>query len=84
MSPLKRRTLPLLLAAGCLLTLTARAADWPHWLGPNYNGSSPETTLSGNNASNGSCDRSSLHAKNLTNGLRFCDTWSRMVPHNLG
>ena len=45
MSHLARRTLALLLAAGCLAALTARAADWPHWLGPNYNGSSPETGL---------------------------------------
>ena len=40
-----RRTLVLVLAAGFGLVLSARAADWPHWLGPNYNGSSPETGL---------------------------------------
>src|SRR5258708_3499284 len=45
MSPLTRHTLPLLLAAGFFTALTVRAGDWPHWLGPNYNGSSPETGL---------------------------------------
>src|SRR5437667_308153 len=28
-----------------LLAASALAADWPHWLGPNRNGSSPETGL---------------------------------------
>jgi outer membrane protein assembly factor BamB len=28
-----------------LLAFAARAADWPHWLGPKSNGSSPETGL---------------------------------------
>jgi outer membrane protein assembly factor BamB len=30
---------------GLLLTATAGAADWPHWLGPGGNGSSPERGL---------------------------------------
>src|SRR5262245_4561511 len=37
--------LPLLLAAAWFAARAAHAADWPHWLGPNYNGSSPETGL---------------------------------------
>ena len=35
------------------------------------NGSVPFTTASGNGVSGGSSDRSSLHAKNRTNGRRF-------------
>jgi outer membrane protein assembly factor BamB len=39
-------TLRLLALLGGLLTPTlALAADWPHWLGPKSNGSSPETGL---------------------------------------
>src|SRR5262245_29931032 len=38
------RRLPLVLLAA-LFAPAARAADWPHWLGPNSNGSSPETGL---------------------------------------
>jgi outer membrane protein assembly factor BamB len=33
------------LPAVLLLTGTAPGADWPNWLGPNHNGSSPETGL---------------------------------------
>lgn len=29
----------------CLLPLTGRASDWPHWRGPAWNGSSPATNL---------------------------------------
>ncbi|HYT94461.1 MAG TPA: PQQ-binding-like beta-propeller repeat protein [Gemmataceae bacterium] len=37
---------PLLaLSVSLILALPATAADWPHWLGPNGNGSSPETGL---------------------------------------
>src|SRR4051794_39069685 len=44
MTAIPFRPLPALLA--CLaLALPAAAADWPHWLGPNGNGSSPETGL---------------------------------------
>lgn len=32
-------------AALCLITTPLAAADWPNWLGPNRNGSSPETGL---------------------------------------
>ncbi len=34
-------------ALGCVVLLSgsALAADWPNWLGPNHNGSSPETGL---------------------------------------
>lgn len=35
------------------------------------NGSAPLVTASGNGVSGGSRDKSSLHAKNLTNGRRF-------------
>jgi outer membrane protein assembly factor BamB len=42
---LTRHTLALLLAAACCTAAPARAADWPHWLGPNFNGSSSETGL---------------------------------------
>jgi len=39
----------LLLAAACTLLVvpggSTRAADWPHWRGPAFNGSSPETGL---------------------------------------
>src|SRR5262245_472854 len=38
------RTLGLLVSL-TLLVNTARAADWPHWLGPRGDGSSPETGL---------------------------------------
>jgi outer membrane protein assembly factor BamB len=38
-----RRQLALL--AALLAPALAAAADWPHWLGPNSNGSSPETGL---------------------------------------
>ncbi len=34
-----------LLTAGCLLTCSARAADWPQFLGPDRNGTSSETGL---------------------------------------
>ncbi len=44
MTAFLRRPVPALFA--CLaLALPAAAADWPHWLGPNDNGSSPETGL---------------------------------------
>jgi outer membrane protein assembly factor BamB len=44
MHPLAHRgRLPLL--AVLLLTASALGADWPQWLGPNRNGSSPETGL---------------------------------------
>src|SRR5881396_3317995 len=47
-------------------------------------GSAPVTTASGNLVSGGSRDRSSLQAKNLTNGLRRSVTWSRIVPRSTG
>ena len=40
---MKRMATSLLLVLA--VTLSARAADWPHWLGPLRNGASPETGL---------------------------------------
>ena len=48
------------------------------------NGSSPLTIASGRRVSGGSSDKSSWHAKNLTNGRRFSVTWSRTVPRSTG
>lgn len=39
----RKSIVPLVLLG--IATLTASAADWPNWLGPNKNGSSPETGL---------------------------------------
>jgi outer membrane protein assembly factor BamB len=36
---------PLLALAAVLLLSAPAAGDWPHWLGPNHNGSSPEKGL---------------------------------------
>lgn len=36
---------PLALLIAVLVAMPLAAADWPHWLGPNSNGSSPETGL---------------------------------------
>jgi outer membrane protein assembly factor BamB len=38
------KRLPLAVSLG-ILTVTVSAADWPHWRGPAFNGSSPETGL---------------------------------------
>jgi hypothetical protein len=39
------RRAPLCLFAACLLTVTARADDWPQWRGPERTGVSKETGL---------------------------------------
>src|ERR1035441_4871412 len=48
------------------------------------NGSAPFTISSGNGVSGGSSDKSSLQAKNRTNGRRFNVPWSRIVPRKTG
>lgn len=35
----------LAIAVGALFSLSATAANWPHWRGPNFDGSSPEKNL---------------------------------------
>src|SRR5687768_15415349 len=43
--PSMNSLLRLVLAAFFVLTFAANAADWPHWRGPAFNGSSPEKGL---------------------------------------